>query len=94
MSADRGAEIERFYWLIVNLLGKVFGFLMLIGGSLFFLAFVSEKLRTGSMTWNGQTLSTFDGQWPLLAGGAAVALIGLALVRILPYEKKHDAEAS
>ncbi|MFK8030702.1 MAG: hypothetical protein AB8G18_10715 [Gammaproteobacteria bacterium] len=88
MSADRGAEIERFYWLIVNLLGKVFGYLMLLSGSLFFVAFLMEKMRTGAMTWNGRTLTEFSEQWPLLLGGAVVALIGLFLVRVLPYEKK------
>ena len=92
MSTDRGAEIERFYWLIVNLLGKVFGFLMLIAGSLFFLGFLSEKLRTGTMTWDGRTLTTFSEQWPVLLGGALVALIGLVLVRVLPYQKKSQSE--
>ena len=88
MSTDRGAEIERFYWLIVNLLGKIFGYLMLLAGSLFFLGFASERFRTGNMTWNGQTLTTFSEQWPLLLGGALVAIVGLVLVRVLPYEKK------
>lgn len=93
MSANRGAEIERFYWLIVNLLGKVFGFLMLVAGGLFFFGFLAEKLRTGVMTWNGQTLATLSEQWPLLVGGAVVALIGLALVLVLPYEKKEAGKA-
>ncbi len=88
MSSDRGAEIERFYWLIVNLLGKIFGYLMLVAGGLFFLGFAAERLRTGAMTWNGQTLTAFDEQWPLLLGGALVAVVGLILVRVLPYEKK------
>ena len=92
MSENRGAEIERFYWLIVNLLGKVFGFLMLIAGGVFFVGFLSEKLRTGAMTWNGQTLITFNEQWPLLLGGALVALVGGVLVRTLPYERKSDSE--
>ncbi len=93
MSADRGAEIERFYWLIVNLLGKVFGFLMLIAGGLFFLSFLSEKLRTGAMTWNGQTLVAFNEQWPLLVGGALVAAIGGLLVHLLPYQRKPVDES-
>ena len=88
MSADRGAEIERFYWLLVNLLGKVFGYLMLVAGTVFFLAFLSEKVRTGVMTWNGQTLTAFSEQWPLLVSGGTIALVGLLLVRVLPYEKK------
>ena len=88
MSANRGAEIERFYWLILNLLGKVFGYLMLLSGSLFFVAFLAEKMRTGVMTWNGKTLTAFSAQWPLLVSGVVVALIGLFLVRVLPYEKK------
>lgn len=90
MSNDRGAEIERFYWLIVNLLGKVFGFLMLIAGSLFFFGFGLERMRTGQMTWNGQILTDFSDQWPLLLGGGLIALVGLVMVRVLPYEKKSD----
>lgn len=85
MGGDRGAEIERFFWLILNLLGKGFGYLLALAGGLFVLSYTMEYLRTdGSMFWNGAELTQWHEQWPLLAGGAAVLLLGLVLVRLLP----------
>ncbi|MEM7081207.1 MAG: hypothetical protein AAF465_00505 [Pseudomonadota bacterium] len=90
MSENRGAEIERFYWLLVNLLGKAFGFLMLIAGGLFFVAYGIEALRTGQMTWNGQTLTEFREQWPLLLGGGLTAALGFVLIKLLPIKRTTE----
>ncbi|NNF15154.1 MAG: hypothetical protein HKN70_00335 [Gammaproteobacteria bacterium] len=91
MSGDRGAEIERFFWLILNLLGKAFGFLMAIAGGLFVLSYGMEYWRTdGSMFWNGAELTSWSEQWPLLASGAAVFALGVMLVKVLPVGLDKD----
>lgn len=87
MTVNRGAQIERFYWLVLNLIGKAFGYLMALAGGLFCLSFLSERLRTGEMIWDGRVLKTWPEQWPILLGGAIVFAIGLILVRLLPYER-------
>ena len=94
MTGDRGAEIERFYWVILNLLGKAFGFLMALAGGLFTLSYGVERLRTGgTMHWNGQALTEWSQQWPLLASGAAICALGLLLIKILPIGiPKKDGE--
>ncbi len=93
MSGDRGAEIERFYWVILNLLGKAFGYLMMVAGGTFALSFLAEYWRTGGeMYWDGKTLDSWSQQWPLVASGVGVALVGLIMVKMLPVkmDKSQD----
>jgi hypothetical protein len=81
--ADRGREIEAFYWLILNLLGIAFGYLMLIGGGLFALTFALEKLRSGVVTIGGEVHAGSAMALRLIVLPALVALAGLWLARWL-----------
>jgi len=93
MTKDRGAEIEKFYWVILNLLLKVFAWLLMISGGLFAVSFGVERLRDGVMSFNGKVLTEWSDQWPLLAGGAVVFLVGLLLLKILPIGLKKEQKS-
>ncbi|MEO1574849.1 MAG: hypothetical protein AAFU65_07805, partial [Pseudomonadota bacterium] len=70
-------------WLLIRIGVLVFCYLMLVGGALFGFAFLSEKLRTGAVTYGGaeHTDTAAFAQavgWPL-----GVALLGLAGIVLL-----------
>ena len=88
---DRGEEIERFYWLLMRMIGLVFGYLMVAGGGLFALSFLVEKLRTGAVSIGGAAHSDAAMVAKLLAIPVLVALAGWALVA---WIRRRSAEKS
>ncbi len=79
---DRGAQIEGFFWLLVRLCALVFGYMMVLGGGLFALAFLVEQWRTGAIALNGQLHTDTGTRLTLIAVPVGVALAGYALTAL------------
>lgn len=78
--SDRGKEIERFYWLLMRLIGTAFGYLMIAGGGLLALSFLAEKLRTGAVTFGGAAHTDPLSAAKLVAVPGLIALAGWGLI--------------
>lgn len=78
--SNRGAEIERFFWLLMRLAGTVFGWLMVLAGSVFALMFVVEQARTGAIAFNGQAVVEAGDRWRLIGTALAVVAGGYGLL--------------
>jgi len=78
--SDRGGEIEAFFFLLLRLFALVFGYLLLLGGGLFALAFLIEQMRTGSIALNGNEYSDLVTRLWLTVAPLAVVALGAAMV--------------
>ncbi len=79
---DRGAQIEGFFWLLVRLCALVFGYMMVLGGGLFALAFLVDEWRTGAIALNGQVHTDAGTRFMLIAVPIALALAGYGLTAL------------
>ena len=84
---DRGAQIERFFWLLVRLSALIFGYMMLLGGGLFALAFLVEQWRTGAIALNGELHTDAGTRLRLIAVPVGVAIAGYGLTALARRNK-------
>lgn len=89
---DRGQQIESFYWMLMGLLGIAFGYLMMIGGGLFALSFLVEKLRTGVVTIGGAQYADGLSAARLVGVPALIGLAGWALARTISRRRQAAAK--
>lgn len=85
--AERGAQIERFYFFLMRLAGIAGGWLCVVGGLIFALAFGLEWLRTGQIAFNGSVHTSAAALWRLIGIPLLFAAAGLALALWLRRER-------
>lgn len=90
---NRLAEIERFYWLLLNLAGKAFGYLMLIGGIITAAAFLRDAVD-GVVSVNGREYADWTAKLAAVAIPSIVAYLGFLLVKILPIYPASSRDSS
>ncbi|MFK7885877.1 MAG: hypothetical protein AB8G16_03340 [Gammaproteobacteria bacterium] len=79
--SEKARDLEKFYWFLIRIGAQVFGWLMLAGGGLFALTFVSEKLRTGAVAYGGAEHVGALAALKAIGYPALVAVLGIFLVR-------------
>lgn len=92
--SEKGRELEEFYWLLIRVGALVFGVLMVVGGGLTALTFLSEKLRTGAVAYGGAEHADTMSALKAMGLPATIALAGGAMVHFVRRRDKRAAAQS
>jgi len=91
--SEKGRDLENFYWLLIRVGALVFGVLMVVGGGLIALTFLSEKLRTGAVAYGGAEHAGTVAAVKAIGFPGLVALAGVGLVRYVRRRNKEQESA-
>lgn len=91
--SEKGRDLETFYWFLIRLGAQVFAVLMIAGGGLIALAFLTEKLRTGAVAYGGAEHADTLAAVTAIGLPALVAAVGTLVFRIV-RRRQQDAAGS
>lgn len=77
---DKGAHIERFYWLVFRLCVLLFGGLVMLTAVLLGFGFFVEQWQSGLITLAGRRFPDVPSRAALMAAPVAMFAAGFALV--------------
>lgn len=91
--SEKARDLEKFYWFLMRIGAHVFGVLMMAGGGLIALAFLSEKLRTGVVAFGGAEHADALAAVKAIGVPMLVAVVGALIVRFVRRRQGAAAAA-